>query len=125
MASSNHLSLSRYQQGDWFGVVRNGTVVLLGPDTPHALIDTVWELLASAPEAHEVLHEVTDAFGVSLSRIPPFGIIDSKDALRVFLRGGISNSLCRWPEVRNTSQGVTSPPGLNGDLQTPTLTASG
>ncbi|MGA8789733.1 MAG: hypothetical protein WB535_12370, partial [Paenarthrobacter sp.] len=88
MASSN-LSLTRYQEGDWFGVVRNGTVVLLGPDTPHALIDTVWELLASAPEAHEVLHEVTDAFGVSLSRIPPFGIIDSKDALRVFLRGDL------------------------------------
>ncbi len=87
MGSSNHLSLTRYQQGEWFGVVRNGTVVLLGPDTPHALIDTVWELLASAPEAHEVLHEVTEAFGVSLSRIPPFGIIDSKDALRVFLRG--------------------------------------
>ncbi|MFK0041769.1 FHA domain-containing protein [Paenarthrobacter sp. NPDC090517] len=89
MASSNHLSLTRYQQGDWFGVVRSGTVVLLGPDTPHALIDTVWESLASAPEAHEVLHEVTDAFGVSLSRIPPFGIIDSKDALRVFLRGDL------------------------------------
>jgi len=89
MASSNHLSLTRYQQGDWFGVVRSGTVVLLGPDTPHALIDTVWGLLASAPEAHEVLHEVTDAFGVSLSRIPPFGIIDSKDALRVFLRGDL------------------------------------
>ncbi|WP_458107034.1 hypothetical protein M1D51_14840 [Arthrobacter sp. R3-55] len=88
MASSN-LSLTRYQQGDWFGVVRNGTVVLLGPDTPHALIDTVWELLDSAPEAYEVLHEVTDAFGVSLSRIPPFGIIDSKDALRVFLRGDL------------------------------------
>ncbi|YCK80607.1 FHA domain-containing protein [Arthrobacter sp. D3-18] len=89
MASSNNLSLTRYQQGDWFGVVRSGTVVLLGPDTPHALIDTVWGLLASAPEAHEVLHEVTDAFGVSLSRIPPFGIIDSKDALRVFLRGDL------------------------------------
>ncbi|NHW49337.1 FHA domain-containing protein [Paenarthrobacter sp. MSM-2-10-13] len=89
MGSSNHLSLTRYQQGEWFGVVRNGTVVLLGPDTPHALIDTVWELLASAPEAHEVLHEVTEAFGVSLSRIPPFGIIDSKDALRVFLRGDL------------------------------------
>ncbi|MGJ3192348.1 FHA domain-containing protein [Paenarthrobacter sp. FR1] len=89
MASSNRLSLTRYQRGEWFGVVRNGTVVLLGPDTPHALIDTVWELLASAPEAHEVLHEVTDAFGVSLSRIPPFGIIDVKDALRVFLRGDL------------------------------------
>ncbi|MCD4850294.1 hypothetical protein LN996_05680 [Arthrobacter sp. AK01] len=89
MASNNRLSPVRYQQGEWFGVVRNGTVVLLGPDTPHALIDTVWELLESAPEAHEVLHEVTDAFGVSLSRIPPFGIIDSKDALRVFLRGDL------------------------------------
>ena len=89
MASSNLLALTRYRQGEWFGVVRNGTMVLLGPETPHALIDTVWELLDSAPEAHEVLHEVTEAFGVSLSRIPPFGIIDSKDALRVFLRGDL------------------------------------
>ncbi|MDR6685983.1 hypothetical protein J2Y41_001541 [Arthrobacter sp. 1088] len=89
MESSNKPPHARYQRGDWFGVVRQGTVVLLGPDTPSALIDSVWELLASAPEAHEVLHEVTEAFGVSLSRIPPFGIIDSKDALRVFLRGDL------------------------------------
>ncbi|MFF2843461.1 hypothetical protein [Paenarthrobacter sp. NPDC057981] len=89
MASSSLLSHTRYRQGGWFGVIRNGTAVLLGPETPHALIDTVWELLASSPEAHEVLHEVTEAFGVSLSRIPPFGIIDSKDALRVFLRGDL------------------------------------
>ncbi|YCH09745.1 hypothetical protein ACTAQJ_09330 [Arthrobacter sp. alpha11c] len=89
MESNNNPPHARYQRGDWFGVVRQGTVVLLGPDTSHALIDSVWELLASAPEAHEVLHEVTEAFGVSLSRIPPFGIIDSKDALRVFLRGDL------------------------------------
>jgi len=89
MASTNNPPHARYQRGDWFGVVRQGTVVLLGPDTSPALIDSVWELLASAPEAHEVLHEVTEAFGVSLSRIPPFGIIDSKDALRVFLRGDL------------------------------------
>jgi hypothetical protein len=89
MESSNNPPHARYQRGDWFGVVRQGTVVLLGRDTSPALIDSVWELLASAPEAHEVLHEVTEAFGVSLSRIPPFGIIDSKDALRVFLRGDL------------------------------------
>ncbi|BCW35397.1 hypothetical protein StoSoilA2_14530 [Arthrobacter sp. StoSoilA2] len=89
MESSNKPPHARYQRGDWFGVIRQGTVVLLGPDTPPALIDSVWDLLASAPEAHEVLHEVTEAFGVSLSRIPPFGIIDSKDALRVFLRGDL------------------------------------
>ncbi|MFJ4285995.1 hypothetical protein ACIPY0_10135 [Paenarthrobacter nicotinovorans] len=93
MASSNLLSHTRYRQGEWFGVIRNGTAVLLGPDTPHALLDTVWELLSSSPEAHEVLHEVTEAFGVSLSRIPPFGIIDSKDALRVFLRGDLELSV--------------------------------
>ncbi|MET3367173.1 UNVERIFIED_CONTAM: hypothetical protein ABIE34_000394 [Jeotgalibacillus campisalis] len=109
MASNNHLSLTRYQQGDWFGVVRSGTVVLLGPDTPHALIDTVWELLASAPEAHEVLHEVTDAFGVSLSRIPPFGIIDSKDALRVFLRGDLELMVqTAGGEERLTGRDVTT-----------------
>ncbi|HKU36362.1 MAG TPA: hypothetical protein VJP90_12495 [Paenarthrobacter sp.] len=88
MASSKPMG-ARYGQGDWFGVVRQGTVVLLGPEAPASLIDAVWNLLASAPEAHEVLHEVTDAFGVSLSRIPSFGIIDSKDGLRVFLRGDL------------------------------------
>ncbi|MFJ4029230.1 hypothetical protein ACIPWF_17935 [Paenarthrobacter sp. NPDC089989] len=89
MPSTNSPMVARYGQGDWFGIVRQGTVVLLGPDTPASLIDTVWNGLASAPEAHEVLHEVTDAFGVSLSRIPPFGIIDAKDGLRVFLRGDL------------------------------------
>lgn len=109
MASSNHLSLTRYRQGEWFGIVRNGTVVLLGPDTPYALIHTVWELLASAPEAHEVLHEVTDAFGVSLSRIPPFGIIDSKDALRVFLRGDLELHVrLGGAEERITGRDVTT-----------------
>ncbi|MFI2565897.1 hypothetical protein [Paenarthrobacter sp. NPDC018779] len=89
MPSSNSPMVARYGQGDWFGVVRQGTVVLLGPDTPASLIDVVWNVLATVPEAHEVLHEVTDAFGVSLSRIPPFGIIDAKDGLRVFLRGDL------------------------------------
>lgn len=78
---------ARYIPGGWFAVARSGTVVLLGPETRPELLESVWSLLAAAPEAHEVLHTVTDAFGVSLSRIPPFGIIDAKDSLRVFLRG--------------------------------------
>lgn len=89
MASNSLPAVARYRHGDWFGVLRRGTVVLLGPETPESLVESVWELLASAPEAHEVLHEVTEAFGVSLTRIPPFGIIDSKDQLRVFLRGDL------------------------------------
>lgn len=89
MASSNNVPAMRYAAGDWFGVIRRGTVVVLGPDTSPTLLDAVWDLLSSAPEAHEVLHEVTSAFGVSLSRIPPFGIIDAKDVLRVFLRGDL------------------------------------
>ncbi|SEI69359.1 hypothetical protein SAMN04487917_10299 [Arthrobacter sp. yr096] len=109
MASSNPLWRTRYQQGEWFAVIRNGTVVLLGPDTPHALIDAVWELLASSPEAHEVLHEVTDAFGVSLSRIPPFGIIDSKDGLRVFLRGDLDLAVqSETGEEKLTGRDVTT-----------------
>ncbi|QQQ63581.1 FHA domain-containing protein [Paenarthrobacter ureafaciens] len=89
MASNGVPAVARYRHGDWFGVLRRGTVVLLGPETPESLVESVWELLASGPEAHEVLHEVTEAFGVSLTRIPPFGIIDSKDQLRVFLRGDL------------------------------------
>ncbi|MCA4133669.1 FHA domain-containing protein [Arthrobacter sp. M4] len=78
-----------YTPGAWFGVVRSGTAVLLSPETDPALVAAVWELLARHTEAHEVLHEVTDGFGVSLSRIPPFGIIDATSALRVFLRGDL------------------------------------
>ncbi|MFJ4168955.1 hypothetical protein ACIPY3_05545 [Paenarthrobacter sp. NPDC089714] len=105
MPSSNRPMVARYGQGDWFGVVRQGTVVLLGPDTPASLIEAVWSVLASAPEAHEVLHEVTDAFGVSLSRIPPFGIIDAKDGLRVFLRG----------DLELTVQSTGMPSGSGGE----------
>lgn len=89
MASTSSPGDARYQPGSWFGIIRRGTVVLLGPETPSVLVGSLWDLLASAPQAHEVLNHVTDAFGVSLSRIPPFGIIDAKDQLRVFLRGDL------------------------------------
>lgn len=89
MASSSSVHDARYQPGSWCGIIRQGTVVLLGPDTPPQLVSSLWSLLASGPEAHEVLNHVTEAFGVSLSRIPPFGIIDARDQLRVFLRGDL------------------------------------
>jgi hypothetical protein len=38
---------------------------------------------------HEVLHAVTSSFGVSLAKIPPFGIVGFRDTLRVFLRGDL------------------------------------
>ncbi|QHK22055.1 FHA domain-containing protein [Pseudarthrobacter psychrotolerans] len=78
-----------YTAGTWLGVVRANTVVLLGPGTPPALVQSLWELLADAPEVHEVLHAVTSSFGVSLAQIPSFGIVDSGDALRIFLRGDL------------------------------------
>jgi hypothetical protein len=63
--------------------------VLLPPATPPALVDSLWELLAGEPEAHEVLHAVTSASSGSLAQIPWFGIVDFRDSLRVFLRGDI------------------------------------
>ncbi|MBB6403506.1 FHA domain-containing protein [Arthrobacter sp. AZCC_0090] len=82
-----------YIPGEWFGIVRAGTVVLLGPGTRPELVGSLWSLLEQSPEAHEVLNEVTGSFGVSLTRIPPFGIIDVKDSLRVFLRGDLELSV--------------------------------
>ncbi len=83
------MARNSYVPGDWFGVVRSGTVVVLGPGTGPELLDSLWALLGRGPEIHEVLNEVTEAFGVSLTRIPPFGIIDTTDALRVVLRGDL------------------------------------
>lgn len=83
------MATATYTAGAWLGVVRANTVVLLGPGTPPALVQSLWELLADAPEVHEVLHAVTSSFGVSLAQIPSFGIVDFGDALRVFLRGDL------------------------------------
>ncbi|QNE14041.1 FHA domain-containing protein [Pseudarthrobacter sp. NBSH8] len=83
------MATATYSAGTWLGVVRANTVVLLGPGTPPALVQSLWELLEHAPEVHEVLHAVTSSFGVSLAQIPSFGIVDSGDALRVFLRGDL------------------------------------
>ncbi|UZX02438.1 hypothetical protein F8G81_07255 [Arthrobacter sp. CDRTa11] len=81
------MAAGSYAPGTWLGIVRSGTAVILGPDTQPALVQSVWELLADGPEAHEVLYAVTSSFGVSLSQIPSFGIVDLQNSLHVFLRG--------------------------------------
>ena len=78
-----------YIPGTWLGVVRSGTAVLLGPETPAELAGALWELLAGRPEPHEVLAAVTSSSGGSLARIPSFGILDFNGPLRVFLRGDL------------------------------------
>lgn len=80
---------ANYVPGGWLGMVRSGTAVILGPDTPAPLVNTVWRLLGDGPEVHDVLHAVTSGFGVPLSRAPWFGIIGFRESLRVFLRGDL------------------------------------
>lgn len=82
-----------YVPGGWFGLVRSGTAVILGPGSPPTLIRTVWELLQKGPEVHEVLHAVTGGLGIPLSSCPPFGIIGFRESLRVFLRGDLDLSV--------------------------------
>ena len=83
------MAAGNYAPGSWLGIVRSRTAVILGSDTPSALVRSLWELLENGPEAHEVLSAVTSSFGVSLARIPSFGIVDFRDPLRVFLRGDL------------------------------------
>ena len=89
MATGDCRTAVRYTPGTWLGLVRSGTVVLLGPDTDRALVDSLWRLLAGKPEIHEVLDAVTSASGGSLARLPWFGIVGLRGSLQVFLRGGI------------------------------------
>ena len=88
-ASNTKMATANYAAGTWLGVLRSRTAVFLGPGTPPALVQSLWDLLEDAPEVHEVLHAVTSSFGVSLAKIPSFGIVDFREALRVFLRGDL------------------------------------
>ncbi|MDQ0801894.1 FHA domain-containing protein [Arthrobacter sp. SLBN-112] len=83
------MTCASYIPGTWLGVVRSGTAVLLGPESPAELAGALWELLAGRPEPHEVLAAVTSSSGGSLARIPSFGILDFNGPLRVFLRGNL------------------------------------
>ncbi|MEW9873604.1 FHA domain-containing protein [Arthrobacter sp. HS15c] len=83
------MAANNYVPGTWRGIVRSRTAIFLGPDTPPQLVQSLWELLESGPEVHELLHAVTSSFGVSLAQIPPFGIVDFQDSLRIFLRGDL------------------------------------
>lgn len=78
-----------YLPGDWLGIIRGGTVVLLPPDTGRSLVEPLWALLGRSPEIHEVLDAVTAASGGSLFRLPWFGVVGLTAPLRVFLRGEI------------------------------------
>ncbi|WP_432396066.1 hypothetical protein ACRQ5B_01015 [Pseudarthrobacter sp. L19] len=78
-----------YLPGDWLGIIRGGTVVLLPPDTRRSLVEPLWALLGRSPEIHEVLDAVTAASGGSLFRLPWFGVVGLTAPLRVFLRGEI------------------------------------
>ena len=89
MMASNPAAAARYTPGSWLGVVRSGTVVLLSPDSAPALVDSLWELLATGPEAHEVLDAVSSASGGSLARLPWFAIVACRGSIQVFLRGEI------------------------------------
>ena len=83
------MAANNYVPGTWLGIVRSRTAIVLGPGTPPQLVHSLWELLESRPEVHELLHAVTSSFGVSLAQIPPFGIVDFQDSLRIFLRGDL------------------------------------
>ncbi|WP_400159370.1 hypothetical protein [Arthrobacter sp. BPSS-3] len=92
-AAAAHIAEQRaqlsYLPGDWLGIIRGGTVVLLPPDTGRSLVEPLWALLGRSPEIHEVLDAVTAASGGSLFRLPWFGVVGLAAPLRVFLRGEI------------------------------------
>ena len=132
------MTAASYAPGSWFGILRSGTAVILGPESQPALVRTVWDLLEGQPEIHKVLHAVTGGLGVPLSRCPQFGIIGFRESLRVFLRGDLDLSVqlptgtvnldgrnvTTWTERWLDSPewfGLTVPgaPGTNGDKGNP------
>src|SRR5690349_16685645 len=61
------MAAASYVPGGWLGLIRQGTAVILDPETPAPLVNTVWDLLAKGPDTAEVLHAVTGGFGTPLS----------------------------------------------------------
>lgn len=79
----------RYASGDWFLVARESGLVLLPASVPMALLDTVWETLDGGGLA-QVIDALTEAFGMSLSAIPPFAVATrERNDMRIAVRGGV------------------------------------
>lgn len=76
-----------YGPGNWLGVVRANTVIVLDERTGNRLIAELWDFLAGRPQVDEVLNRVTSGFGTELTGMPAFGIITFGERPRAILRG--------------------------------------
>lgn len=76
-----------YGPGNWLGVVRANTVIVLDERTGNRLIAELWDFLAGSPQVDEVLNRVTSGFGTELTGMPAFGIITFGERPRAILRG--------------------------------------
>lgn len=76
-----------YRAGDWLGIVRANTVIVLEPRTEAQVLADLWEFLAQKPKIDEVLTKVTAGFGTELTGMPAFGIFTFDERPRAILRG--------------------------------------
>ncbi|GAB3248777.1 FHA domain-containing protein [Arthrobacter pigmenti] len=79
-----------YAPGDWAVIVRSGTLIVLPPDTRHAIISSIWESLAESRNLEMALRAVTKAFDGDVMSMPPFAIASLQSRLHVMVRGQIT-----------------------------------
>lgn len=80
----------RYGAGNWLGVVRANTVIVLDERTESRVLVELWDFLAGDPQVDEVLNRVTSGFGTELTGMPAFGILTFGEHPRVILRGDMT-----------------------------------
>ncbi|MEE1620004.1 FHA domain-containing protein [Zafaria sp. Z1313] len=85
------MSLSiRYEPGEWIALVRSRLAVLLPPATSAEEVERLWAALDGGSSVESMLSTVLSGNGLSLTGMPPFGLLDFSEDVHVILRGPLS-----------------------------------
>lgn len=80
----------RYVPGPWIALVRHGRALLLPGDTATEDVERLWGELATPGSVESLLSAVLSGRGLSLTGMPPFGVLELAEDLHVILRGPLS-----------------------------------
>ena len=92
----------RYSAGEWTAVVTDGTVALLAPGAPPAVVEGVWESLRDGGDLSAQLQPLLAG---GLAAMPPFALVTvAGGAVRAVVRGEVAVEV-------GTAQGVRAVTG--------------
>ncbi len=98
-----------YAPGNWYCLARTQTVVFLPQDTERALIERVWDVLATGSGVERVFNALSGNLANGLAGVPPFAVVCFAEGLHVLLRGELQLTASDGrTESHVSGQGVTT-----------------